>query len=266
MRKAFQGFSFFIFCSFPLQVVAADLVTTSGSVSPTNFKSTPVSSKWTLVFSDEFNGTSLDLSKWRPYGPWPQGGDTQNYMMKDEVSVKGGVLKLRAQRRNAGGRPYMSGGVDTHFTFSQTYGKWEIRARVPKGVGLLPYAGIFPSNDVWPPEIDIVEVLGKKTNEVVMTNHWGVWPQHYYKSGIYPGPDFSQGFHTFTVEWYPDKIRWLVDGVERHVSTEGLHNIPSKFAMALGVFNCGAWAGCPDESVIFPKFFEVDYVRIYKLN
>ncbi|HEY9845321.1 MAG TPA: family 16 glycosylhydrolase, partial [Candidatus Caenarcaniphilales bacterium] len=220
---------------------------------------------WTLVFSDDFNASTLDKTKWRPYGPWPQGGETLNYMMQDDVQVQNGLLRLRIQKRAAGGRPYTSGGVDTHFTFTQTHGKWELRARCPKGMGLLPYACIWPADDQWPPEIDIVEVKGRDVNTVHMTNHYGTASNHLFNFGQYTGPDFSADFHKFSVVWDPDKIVWYVDDVQRHVSTQGLWDRPAKFCAALGAFApSNTWVGTPDSTTPFPSYFDIDYVRIYK--
>jgi beta-glucanase (GH16 family) len=113
----------------------------------------------------------------------------------------------------------------------------------------------------WPPEIDIMELLGHEPTRVYMTHHWGAWPNVQSHGGSYAGPDFSQDFHTFAIEWRPGLLIWLVDGVLRFVSTTHVPDEP--FFIILNTAVGGDWPGNPDQTTVFPQYHEIDYVRWY---
>ena len=223
---------------------------------------------WKLTFEDEFNGTSLDTKKWNPNDPWGQerNHELQAYVM-NAFEVKDGVLRIQAQRGAAtyAGKPrtYTSGMMTTYGKFSQQYGRFEIRCRVPAGKGMWPAFWLLPEPLDWPPEIDVLEILGHEPNKVYMTHHFRD-EQRNPKShgGSWSGPDFSAGFHEFAVEWSPERIVWLVDGVERFRSEE---SIPSRrMYLLVNLAVGGNWPGAPDEKTVFPSALEVDYVRVYE--
>ena len=149
--------------------------------------------------------------------------------------------------------------------FSQAFGKFEIRCRVPHRKGLWPAFWLLPEPKSWPPEIDILEIPGHETDRVYMSNHWvnPGKPQGNSKSitGEYKGPDCSKNFHTFAVEWEPGEIRWMIDGELRHRSRKEVPEIPMFILVNLGV---GGWAEAPDESTGFPADFEIDSVRVWE--
>lgn len=155
--------------------------------------------------------------------------------------------------------------MSTTQKFSQAFGKFEIRCRVPHGKGLWPAFWLFPEPKSWPPEIDILEIPGHETDRVYMSNHWvnPGKPQGNSKSitGEYKGPDCSKNFHTFAVEWEPGEIRWMIDGELRHRSRKEVPEIPMFILVNLGV---GGWAEAPDESTGFPADFEIDSVRVWE--
>jgi len=222
--------------------------------------------QWRLTFSDDFNGGTLDRKKWEdayPGGVRTHGNNEQQYYATDGYEVKGGVLRLRAQRRSRGGMPYTSGMVSSFGSFSQTYGLFEIRARFPQGKGMWPAFWLLPATGKWPPEIDVLEILGHEPNQVYMTTHWrDAAGKHQSKGFSHTGPDFSDRFHTFAVEWKPGECIWYVDGVERARSTEGIPAEPMYVIANLAVG--GDWPGNPDAKTLFPGVMEVDHVRVYK--
>jgi hypothetical protein len=81
---------------------------------------------------------------------------------------------------------------------------------------------------------------------------------HQSNQGVYVGPDFSQAFHTFAVEWQPSQIIWYIDGVERFRSNQGVPSEPMNLIINLAVG--GAWPGNPDASTVFPAYLDIDYV------
>ncbi|MCB1088478.1 MAG: glycoside hydrolase family 16 protein [Verrucomicrobiae bacterium] len=226
---------------------------------------------WELTFSDEFDGEGLDRKKWNVTDPWEaeRNAELQAYV-PGSIEIRNGLLRLRAERRKAfydnRVREFTSGIVTTARKFSQKQGRFAIRCRIPKGQGLWPAFWMLPDPPSWPPEIDILEILGHEPHKVYMTNHWPHPdnPTGASKSngGEWKGVDFSADFHTFAVEWDPGEIRWYVDGVERHRSADQVPDVPMFLLINLAVG--GQWPGNPDESTPFPAWFEVDWVRVWK--
>ena len=229
---------------------------------------------WTLTFSDEFDGPSLDTRRWNPNDPWgvERNGELQAYV-PNAFSVKDGILSIEAKRQRAfydgKTRDYTSGMASTYGKFSQQYGRFEIRAKAPKGDGLWPAFWMLPLPLAWPPEIDILEILGHTPNEVHLTYHWGVsneTEEDLHSNGeVFKGPDFSEDFHVFAVEWSAEALVWFVDGVERHRVTDAA-NIPHQpmyvlMNLALGG---GGWPGIVTEETPLPSRFDIDYVRVYE--
>lgn len=226
--------------------------------------------RWELSFSDDFDGEKLDYEKWTPEDPWgvERNDELQGYVIQ-AFRVGEGTLRIRCERKptfyDGEKRDYRSGMMSTTRKFSQKYGRFEIRCRVPKGRGLWPAFWLLPEPPAWPPEIDVLEILGHETDRVYLTHHWPD-PDDPDESesvtGEYRGPDFSEDFHDFAVEWEPGELRWYVDGELRHQSRrEEVPDVPAFLLVNLAV---GGWAEEPDESTAFPADFEIDHVRVWK--
>lgn len=214
---------------------------------------------WLLVWHDEFNGPSIDHKKWNVLNePSPRNNELQ-YYAPDDVYIKDGMLRIKSERRDYKGKSYTSGGVTTKNKFHFLFGKVEIRARLPKGQGIWPAYWAPPAGQA-PYEIDIMEMLGHEPNKIYMTSHW-LGNEHRQHQSTYIGPDFSAGFHTFSIEWEPDRIRWLIDNVERYTLIQDVPNVPS--ILFLNTAIGGVWPGNPDETTQFPQFNDIDYVRVY---
>jgi beta-glucanase (GH16 family) len=216
---------------------------------------------WILTFHDEFDGKTVDTTKWNIYDRPAQSNNEQQYYAPDDVGIHRGCLRLTSRKRDFKGHAYTSGAVNSSGKFDQEYGYFEIRAKLPGTRGLWPAHWLLPEN-MWPPEIDIMELLGHEPRKVYMTNHWMDGDNHLSHSTPYEGPDYTKGFHTFAVEWAPDKITWYVDGVERASNTEGVPHRP--FYIILNTAVGGDWPRNPDATTRFPQFHDIDYVRVYK--
>lgn len=226
---------------------------------------------WTLTFDDEFQGNSLDLTKWNPNDPWgrERNKEWEAYVTNAFV-VKDGMLRIMAEKYPQGVmyagkmRHYTSGMMTTYQKFSQLYGRFEICCRVPKGKGMWPAFWMLPEPLSWPPEIDVLEILGHEPNKIYMTQHWRDPEDHKHKHDGAPwvGPDFSADFHTYAVEWSPERIIWFVDGVERFRSEK--YHPAKKMYMLVNLAVGGDWPGYPNETTQFPAAFEVKYVRAYQ--
>jgi len=218
--------------------------------------------EWQLVWEEEFNGTTIDAARWNVRNAPGNTNNELQYYTPEDVWVADGMLHLRSQRRNFGGRQYTSGLVETRSKFAQTYGRVEVRAQLPRGQGIWPAHWMLPDSGVWPPEIDIMELLGHLPNTVYMTNHWGVWPAHQYRTGEFTGPDFTAGFHTFAVEWTPTRIEWYVDGVIRFANNSGVPT-GNPFYIILNTAVGGIWPGNPDGTTQFPQMHLIDSVKVF---
>lgn len=226
---------------------------------------------WELTFVDEFEGEKLDYTKWTPKDPWGvvRNDELQAYILK-AFSLEKGILKIRCEDIPAfydgAKRDYRSGMMTTSGKFAQQYGRFEIRCRVPAGKGLWPAFWMLPDPPAWPPEIDVLEILGQEPDKVYMSHHWPDPKNPEGKSlattGEFKGVDFSDGFHTMAVEWEKGAIRWYVDGIERHrVDSEHVPDQPMFLLVNLAV---GGWAEAPAEETTFPADFEIDYVKVWK--
>jgi hypothetical protein len=129
------------------------------------------------------------------------------------------------------------------------------------GKGLWPALWMLPSSGSWPPELDIVEVIGHQPNVAYMNVHWGVWPDKKNKGALYIGPDFSAGYHVFALEWNEEELVWLIDGQERFRTKAYVPHEP--FYLILNTAVGGDWPGSPNSATVFPQYHEIDYVRVY---
>lgn len=221
----------------------------------------PDPSQWQMVFEENFDATTLDPAKWRIEDAALVKNNELQYYAPDEVYTENGHLVLRSRQRSYGGRNYTSGLVDTIGRFALTYGRVEARMKLPRGQGLWPAFWMLPADGAWPPEIDIMELLGNNPNRVYMTHHWGAWPNVSHYGCDFSGPDFSQGYHTFTIEWTPDHINWYVDGVLRCFASSPIPDRPMYIILNTAVG--GDWPGNPNAQTVFPQYTEIDYVRAW---
>ena len=179
---------------------------------------------------------------------------------------------------------YTSGRISTQNKQTFTYGRFECRAKVPKGQGYLPAFWLMANDEnvygQWPRcgEIDCMEVMGQETNKAYGTIHYG--NPHSESQGTYTikdGADFSDAFHTFTCDWEPGKITWYVDGVKYHEESDwysttvgqGTLTYPAPFDqpfyIILNLAVGGSWVGNPNDETSFENNpYEIDYVRVYQ--
>jgi beta-glucanase (GH16 family) len=223
-------------------------------------------SQWKPTFTEDFTGKTLDTSHWMdcyPGGVRTHSNNEQQYYASDAVTRTGDGLLLTAQRRKMGGKSYTSGMICSNGHFAQQYGWFEIRARVPQGQGMWPAFWLLPEDNSWPPEIDILEILGHEPNRVYLSNHWrDEQGQHGHQTRDFKGPDFSKDFHTFAVHWTADEIVWYVDGHERSRSNQYIPHHPMFVIANLAVG--GDWPGMPNDSTRFPAKMEIKYIHVFQ--
>jgi beta-glucanase (GH16 family) len=243
---------------------------------------------WKLVWQDEFNGRRVDPSKWNILIREQSKHGELQYYVPDEVYVESDLLRLRSRIRSFGPMRYTSGRLDTRGKFAPTYGRFEIRAKLPSGKGLWPAHWLYPQHRNWEmeylmseavaagqerlipeerpwySEIDIMEFLGHETNIVYGTLHYYSFDgQKKTSSGkIESSVDYSKDFHIYALEWEPDSIRWYIDDHLIHATVEGIPHTPHYVILNTAVG--GAWPGNPDSTTVFPQYHDIDYIRVYQ--
>jgi beta-glucanase (GH16 family) len=254
--------------------------------------------QWTLVWSDEFNGTSIDPANWEhqigtgtAYGlPAGWGNNELEYYTNSPSNsfVSGGNLHIIARRQNLGGAAFTSARLRTKGLQDFLYGKIEARIKLPDAPGVWPAFWMLPSSDVYggwaaSGEIDIIESANTPTSIGGTIHFGGQWPLNTYAGGSYSlgGANFADDFHTFTIEWEPDALRWYVDGVLYYTRTSAQwwsDNAPGNprapfdqpFHLLLNVavggnYPCpGGGAPCPLDGTGYPAEMLVDWVRVYQ--
>jgi beta-glucanase (GH16 family) len=180
-------------------------------------------------------------------------------------AVRSGVLEVAARpappqlEARLGGYRYISGLITTQPSFAQTYGYFEMRARLPRGKGVWPAFWLLPADLSWPPEIDVMESIGDPS-KVYATLHSKVVKAEGAEVRITPDE-----FHTFSVSWDRDQVIWFIDGreVKREPTPADMHKPMYMLAnVALG----GGWAGAPDQTTPFPARMQIDYIRAYRFK
>ncbi len=242
-----------------------------------------------LVWSDEFDGDSLDRSKWECEVNAFGGGNNELQIYTDHpknVRVENNLLILEARHEPAcvqgTVREWSSGRVRTKHRGDWTYGRIEVRARIPEGRGLWPAIWMMPTDDhygAWAAsgEIDIMENKGHQPHTVTGALHFGgVWPankfvSHTVRRALWR-PKFSDEFVTYSLDWGRDRIQWLInDRVVRqrrpdHWGARTGSNAPfdRRFHLLLNLAVGGHFPGPPDTNTRFPARMEIDWVRVWQ--
>jgi beta-glucanase (GH16 family) len=222
-----------------------------------------------LSFSDDFDGSSLDRSKWGT--GWADSFSKPTHFLDEQISVADGTLRIAAEpKETPSGRPYAGGLVQTKDSFAQRYGRFEARMKVPAGRGLWSALWLLPKSGEWPPEIDILENVGQDPKKAYETNHWMDGGAHRSERCVYDASrDLSDGFHTYSLDWSPDALVWKIDGKETCRKTSNTDHGPMYLIIDLAVGfegDPGDWVSMPDDSTSFPAAVEVDWVRAYRMS
>ena len=228
-----------------------------------------------LVWSDEFNGNSLDTNTWNyeiGTGSWGWGNNEQQYYTDRNIKVSNGTMKITAKREDYGGMKYTSSRITTKNKKNFKYGKIEARIKMPKFKGVWPAFWMLGANQDsvgWPKcgEIDIVEAINDE-NLVYGTLHWFNDPgNNNADSGSSVAVANRTEYHVYGVEWTADKLRWYVDGkVYRtmDVSNDSFSEVRKEYFVIFNMAIGGQWPGYDIDETAFPATMEVDWVRAYK--
>ena len=232
------------------------------------------------AWADEFEASELDLTAWGyDVGGGGWGNNELQYYTnrKENAYLTGGNLVIEAKKEAFSNRDYTSARLVTKGKKEFTFGRVDIRAKLPVGKGLWPalwMLGKKIDQTSWPAcgEIDIMELVGKEANKVHGTMHWGPTSTAHYQFGTnykLATGDFSQKFHVYSLIWQADNIEILVDDVSYcrfNKSQVGNEAFPfnEPFFFIFNVAVGGDWPGSPDAATTFPQRMFVDYVRVFK--
>ena len=246
-----------------------------------------MASAQTLIWSDEFNqpdGSLPDSAKWSfQVGGGGWGNNELEYYTNrlKNAHISNNDLVITALKENYTGpdgitRNYTSARLMTLYKFSQMYGRFEARIKIPYGQGLWPTFWMLGDNIDkvgWPAcgEIDIMENIGKEPSTV----HGTIHGPGYQRPGIGAAftlannQNFSANYHVFSIDWYPNSVKFYVDS--KLYETRTPNDLPPRakwvfdhpFYILLNVAVGGNWPGSPDATTIFPQTMLVDYVRVY---
>jgi beta-glucanase (GH16 family) len=190
--------------------------------------------------------------------------------------IADGYLIIEARSENYGSNKYTSARIISKDKRTFTYGRIDIRAKLPKGKGIWPALWMLGNNISqlnWPAcgEIDIMELLGHESNKVYGTMHWGAAggpSTHIGSSYSLNSGDYSSGFHVFSLLWEVDKLTFLVDDIIYFTGTKaevtGDYPFDKPFFFIMNIAVGGNWPGNPDASTTFPQRMVVDYVRVFQ--
>lgn len=252
---------------------------------PTNTPKAGATADERILLDEGFDGPGLDPAIWNTCHWWQNAGCTigsnqeLEWYLPQQVSVSDGALQLTADRREVSGSdgksyPFASGMVttgppayETPAKLAFTYGKVEVRFKIPTGQGLWPAIWLLPASEESVPEIDMLEILGHDAGTLRMHLH----PKDRSVASIgkkYQLPDgytLGGGWHTVALDWSPGKLVYLLDGrrvwqlVNRVVPDEPMYLVMN---LAVG----GNYPGPPNAETKFPATLSIDHVRIRSLG
>ncbi len=252
-------------------------IPSTGYTSPTSYAG------MTLIWQDEFSGTSLNTADWNyeiGTGSNGWGNNELQYYRQENTFLHEGLLVIEAKQENFGGRSYTSSRLTTENKVDFQYGRVDMRAALPKGQGIWPALWMLGKNFRtvgWPAcgEIDIMEMIGGgagKDDTVHGTLHWdngGSYActceqnnSYTLSSGV-----FYDKFHVFSIVWTASAIQWYVDDdlyKTVDITPANLSEFRNEFFFIFNVAVGGNWPGSPNAQTVFPQRMLVDYVRVFQ--
>jgi len=251
--------------------------------------------EWEMVWSDEFEYKGLpDKTKWDYEEGFVRNKEMQYYTCAREgnARVENGLLVIEGRKEqllNSNYKPgsdfwkenreftqYTAASLITLNRASWTYGRIEVRAKLPQGKGVWPAIwtlGVNRSEVRWPQcgEIDIMEFIGKEPSLIHANAHYIVDGTHQASGGKLQTESPYEDFHIYAIEWYSDRIDFFFDEIKYYTFSidqagQGIENPFRKphyllINLALG----GSWGGMIDDSIL-PQKYLIDYVRVYKMK
>jgi len=234
----------------------------------------PTGNNDVLIWAEEFNEDGSPCSKNWTYdlgtGSWGWGNGESQYYTRDNAVVENGVLKIIAKKENYQDSQYTSARIKTQGRFNFTYGRIDVRAKLPASQGTWPAIWMLGSNFTqvgWPHcgEIDIMEQTGNNKNKSLGTVHW--WStDHNASYGLTTAvANASTQFHVYSCEWTDKAVKIYVDDVKyfEMTNSSSLPFYNKDFFIILNVALGGTLGGAIDSNFT-EDTMEIDYVRVYQ--
>lgn len=242
-----------------------------------------------IVWNDEFNGNTLDTSRWRvrhgdgcQYGFWMcgWGNHEQQYYTQDSIIVSNGLLKINVKQDfwPDGNERFTSGRIESISRDHPLpiYGRFEAKMKFPVDNGIWPAFWMLPVNNTYGPwpksgELDIMENIGYRPKRSESCVHWGngIGNKHKYKHGlidILDGSQLNSEFHRFAIEKEKDEVRFYVNDVlfysrtKEEIGRSFIWPFNEEFMFIINV--AIGWPKLPQISAL-PTVMEIDYVRVW---
>ena len=258
---------------------------------PKNSEKQPVVNEWdkegwALVWNDEFDGPALNLEKWSyEIGGHGWGNNELQYYSDDDSTafIQDGKLVIRADLVPQGTgssdnlRYFSSARLRTSGKGDWRYGRIEVKAKLALGQGIWPAIWMLPTDWMyggWPEsgEIDIMEHVGYDPGRVHGSIHTGSYNHkiNTQRGGSKLLDKISSKFYVYAIEWYEDRIDFLIDDAKYFsFQNDGKNDFNTwpfnqRFHLLINIAVGGDWPGSPDETTQFPTEMEVEYVRVYE--
>lgn len=232
-----------------------------------------------LVWQDEFDGTSLNTTNWkhelgRGANGW--GNNELQYYREENTQVSNGYLIITAKKEAFQGSNYTSSRIITAGKREFKYGRIDIRAAMPEGQGIWPALWMLGANITtvgWPQcgEIDIMEMIGGQGREktVLGTAHWdnNGTPANFSGSKSLSSGKLGDEFHVYSIAWTSNSIIWYMDNVQYHaidITPAALSEFQKEFYFIFNIAVGGNLPGNPDATSVYPQYLIVDYVRVFQ--
>ncbi|MBB5706413.1 glycoside hydrolase family 16 protein [Sphingopyxis panaciterrulae] len=297
-------------------IAALALLAAAGAAEPVGATGAPDAAGWRLVWSDEFDGPAIDRGKWDFDVDCWGGGNRERQCYTDRRSnaaVENGRLVITARKERWTGPAFplsqrsdpakanaqatgefTSARLVTRGKAAWTYGRIEVRAKLPQGQGTWPAIWMLPEDARYGPwaasgEIDILEAVnlgvrcedcGDGTeNRILGTLHFGgAWPDNRHKGAEVALPAPLDGWHVFGLVWREGRIDWTVDGriyatqVAGAWATTGSSDPAAPFDRPFHlILNLAIGGGLAESRGVggvddlgYPKRMAVDWVRVWQ--
>ncbi len=239
------------------------------------------------TFDDEFDTLNLSTGPWKPAISWAPNGTTDptvsSWSMNpawgptsatdaNVFSDSNGVLSMAikptpgdVKPSDVGGKPFLSGQLTTQGSFSQTYGYFEMNAKLGGSAGVNSALWLLPEDGSWPPELDVEEVLGSSPTTLVNTAHSQASGSHTANPHWSNIPDASAAFHTYALDWEPDKLTWYFDNKQvAQENTPADMNKPMYMLLSDMTGTSSSWIGQPASGT--STAMQVNWVHAYASN
>lgn len=233
---------------------------------------------WKTIFEDNFDGASLNTSKWISQHPWTRDYKGDAYERDQNVTVSDGVLTITAKAENYAGHQFTSGAISTGYSkFRFEYGYAEARINMPSARG--SWCNFWMLADGWPPEIDIVEFPlddvegeGNQRYRYISNIHYG---DSQSSMGTHWRSDLSAGYHIYALDWRPWYVAYYFDNsYVRSLNDFQPSNDFGSMYLILDYYVGGDWSGqvwqhpdpvaWPDPAVSDAGKMQIDWVRVWK--